>query len=100
MKLTLKKHRTQSLYMHAFHVYRDWLILLLVAVSILTASMLFHVYLFYQVQNDSAIESGSVGRRLTVNRTELRDVIDSYTKKKINFEGKNYNLIDVVDPSL
>jgi len=100
MKFKFKRRRRQSLYRHAFHVYRDWLILLLVTAVVIVGSMLFHVYLFYHAQADSVIDLSGVSSRLTVNRTELQTTIDTYTKLKEGSESKKQQFTEVVDPSL
>lgn len=100
MKFSFHRHHKESLYHHAFHVYRDWTILLVCVVVLSTISVMFHAYMFYNAQDDSSVMLGEPTSQLTVDREQLKQVMDSYAQLETDFELKKQGSTGIVDPSV
>ena len=85
-----------------FDENKSWKMLLVAFTVVKVGVIIFSSYLFFRinsgeifiVKQDTAISVD------TINRTLLKDTIESFEKKAIEFEQLKTNRPDVIDPSL
>jgi hypothetical protein len=96
------KKRRMSKARNGFNVSVVWkrIFLLFVVVNIIVIAV--SVYLFFQINSGGIfrVEQDTVISVDSINRALLRDTIDSFEQKKLEFERLKTKESSVVDPSL
>lgn len=91
-----------SYYHHEFHVYRDWLAVVLVFTVGVIGSGIVHFFLFMafnKTEDERIAESGAVPVSPRLDREALKRVEESFAAKAEQFEDLRGRPVPVIDPS-
>lgn len=86
----------------AYNPYEDWRVIVLVSGLVTLILLSYSVRMFMQIsQGDFFVGGNKKEVRVdTIDRTALKETLDAYTLKKVNFEDLKIHPIHFDDPAI
>ncbi len=84
------------------HPLRDWLTLLVLLLTLLAILFATSLHYFFGINSGSIISApdANIPQTARISRTELKEIVDAYAQRRVNFEAGEITIPDISDPSL